>query len=171
MMRTLVELLWVIPATKSQTQSPDRAAFVCCHRNSAPVCGFHPHFGLWHGFANERFGDCEWLTAADADGFLDKSTLTVQRTGAGSCMMFDREANTMTVAVIATSRDTVVSMTKRTGPCRHVAIPELGNEAFGEHSCTKGNGNTVNIYVRKNGRQASILFASVKPHQECGSGG
>lgn len=25
---------------------------------------------------SERFGDCEWLTAADADGFLDKSTLT-----------------------------------------------------------------------------------------------
>lgn len=28
---------------------------------------------------SERFGDCEWLTAADADGFLDKSTLQVQR--------------------------------------------------------------------------------------------
>lgn len=119
--------------------------------------------------SSERFGNCEWLTAADADGFLDKSTLTVQRTGAGSCMMFDREANTMTVAVIATSRDTVISMMKRTGPCRHVAIPELGSEAFGEHSCTKGNGNAVNIYVWKNGRQASILFAPVKPHPESGS--
>ncbi|QOZ09459.1 hypothetical protein XH96_19395 [Bradyrhizobium sp. CCBAU 51765] len=40
----------------------------------------------------------------------------------------------------------------------------LGSEAFGEHSCTKGNGNAV-----KNGRQASILFAPVKPHPESGS--
>jgi hypothetical protein len=118
---------------------------------------------------SERFGDCEWLTAADADGFLDKSTLQVQRTGAGSCMMFDGEANTMVVAVIATSRDTAVSMMKRAGPCTHVAIPELGREAFGEHSCTKGNGNAVNIFVWKNGRQASILFAPVKPHPESGS--
>ncbi|MBR0779140.1 hypothetical protein JQ625_30330 [Bradyrhizobium diazoefficiens] len=118
---------------------------------------------------SERFGDCEWLDAADADGFLDKSTLQVQRTGAGSCMMFDREANTMVVAVIAISRDTVISMMKRAGPCQHVAIPELGREAFGEHSCTKGNGNAVNIFVWKNGRQASILFAPVKPHPESGS--
>ncbi|MDD1535723.1 MULTISPECIES: hypothetical protein [unclassified Bradyrhizobium] len=119
--------------------------------------------------SSERFGNCEWLTAADADGFLDASTLTVQRTGAGSCMMFDREANTMTVAVIATSRDTAIGMMKRAGPCKHVAIPEFGSEAFGEHSCTKGNGNAVNIYVWKNGRQASILFAPVKPHPESGS--
>ncbi|MHB0771305.1 hypothetical protein [Bradyrhizobium sp. 5.13L] len=119
--------------------------------------------------SSERFGNCEWLTAADADGFLDTSTLTVQRTGAGSCLMFDREANTMTVAVIATSRDTAVGMMKRTGPCKHVAIPELGHEAFGEHSCSKGNGNAVTIYVWKNGRQASILFAPVKPHKESGS--
>jgi hypothetical protein len=119
--------------------------------------------------SSERFGNCEWLTAADADGFLDKGTLTVQRTGAGSCTMFDREANTMTVAVIAISRDTVISMMKRSGPCKHLAIPELGSEAFGEHSCTKGNGNAVNIYVWKNGRQASILFAPVKPHPESGS--
>ena len=118
---------------------------------------------------SERFGDCEWLTAADADGFLDKSTLQVQRTGAGSCMMFDREANTMAVAVITMSRDTVISMMKRPGPCQHVAIPELGREAFGEHSCTKGNGNAVNIFVWKSGRQASILFAPVKPHTESGS--
>lgn len=118
---------------------------------------------------SERFGDCEWLNAADADGFLDKSTLQVQRTGAASCMMFDREANTMVVAVIATSRDTAVSMMKRAGPCQHVAIPELGPEAFGEHSCTKGNGNAVNIFVWKNGKQASILFAPVKPHPESGS--
>ncbi|MBR1133876.1 hypothetical protein [Bradyrhizobium iriomotense] len=119
--------------------------------------------------SSERFGNCEWLTAADADGFLDKSTLTVQRTGAGSCMMFDREANTMTVGVIEISRNTVIGMMKRTGPCQHVAIPELGSEAFGEHSCTKGNGNAVTIYVWKNGRQASILFAPVKPHSESGS--
>jgi hypothetical protein len=118
---------------------------------------------------SERFGDCEWLSASDADGFLDKSTLQVQRTGAGSCMMFDREANTMAVAVITTSRDTAVGMMKRAGPCQHVAIPELGREAFGEHSCTKGNGNAVNIFVWKNGRQASILFAPVKPHPESGS--
>jgi hypothetical protein len=118
---------------------------------------------------SERFGDCEWLTAADADGFLDKSTLQVQRTGAGSCMMFDREANTMTVAVITISRDTVIGMMKRAGPCQHVAIPELGREASGEHSCTKGNGNAVNIFVWKNGRQASVLFAPVKPHPESGS--
>jgi hypothetical protein len=121
------------------------------------------------GKSSERFGNCEWLTAADADGFLDNSTLTVQRTGAGSCLMFDREANTMTVAVIATSRDTAIGMMKRPGPCKHVAIPELGSEAFGEHSCTKGNGNAVTIYVWKNGRQASILFAPVKPHPESGS--
>jgi len=118
---------------------------------------------------SERFGNCEWLTAGDADGFLDKGTLTVERTGAGSCMMFDREGNTMAVAVIGMSRDTVISMMKRTDPCKHVAIPELGSEAFGEHSCTKGNGNAVNIYVWKNGRQASILFAPVKPHPESGS--
>ncbi|WFU24299.1 hypothetical protein QA649_40955 [Bradyrhizobium sp. CB1717] len=119
--------------------------------------------------SSERFGNCEWLTAADADGFLDNSTLTVQRTGAGSCMMFDREANTMTVGVIDISRNTVIGMMKRAGPCQHVAIPELGSEAFGEHSCTKGNGNAVTIYVWKNGRQASILFAPVKPHPESGS--
>ncbi|WP_441238802.1 hypothetical protein [Bradyrhizobium sp. 930_D9_N1_4] len=121
------------------------------------------------GKSSERFGNCEWLTAADADGFLDKSTLEVQRTGAGSCMMFDREANTVMVAVITMSRDTVIGMMKRAGPCKHVAIPEFGSEAFGEHSCTKGNGNAVTIYVWKKGRQASILFAPVKPHPESGS--
>lgn len=51
-------------------------------------------------------------------------------------------------------------------PCQHEAIPELGGEAFGEHSCT--NGNAVTIYAWKNGRQASILFAPVKPHPESG---
>ena len=103
---------------------------------------------------SERFGDCEWLTAADADGFLDKSTLQVQRTGA-SCMMFDREANTMAVAVITMSHDTAVSLMKRAGPCQHVTIPEFGGEAFREHSCTKGNGNGVNIF-RLEERQAGI---------------
>ena len=102
-------------------------------------------------------------------GFLDRSTLQVQRTGAGSCLMFDGAANTMMVAVIAVSRDTEISMMKRNGACRHVPLPELGKEAFGEHSCTKGNANAVNIYVWKNGRQASILFAPVKPHPESGS--
>lgn len=119
--------------------------------------------------SSERFGNCEWLAAVDADGFLDKSTLEVQRTGAGSCMMFDREANTMAVAVVTMSRDAAIGMMKRAGPCKHVALPELGSEAFGEHSCTKGNGNAVNIYVWKKGRQASILFAPVKPHPESGS--
>lgn len=121
------------------------------------------------GKTSERFGDCEWLTASEADGFLDKSSLQVQRTGAGSCMMFDGEANTMVVAVISTSRGTAAGMMRRAGPCTHVAIPELGSEAFGEHSCTKGNGNAVTIYVWKKGRQASILFAPVKPHPESGS--
>jgi hypothetical protein len=118
---------------------------------------------------SEKFGACEWLTADDADGFLDKATLTIQRTGAASCMMFDRAANTMVVAVIAMSRDTQVNMMKRNGPCQHVALLELGKDAFGEHSCTKGNANAVNIYVWRNGRQASILFAPVKPHPESGS--
>jgi hypothetical protein len=84
-------------------------------------------------------------------------------------MMFDGSANTMVVAVIAMARATQVSMMNRKGGCRHVAVPELGREAFGEHSCTSGNANAVNIYVWKNGRQASILFAPTKPHPESGS--
>ena len=118
------------------------------------------------GATSERFGGCEWLTADDAEGFLDRSTLTIQRTGAGSCMMFDDAANTMVVAVITMAPSTQVSMMNRKGGCRHVALPELGREAFGEHSCTSGNGNAVNIYVWKNGRQASVLFAPTKPHPE-----
>ena len=55
---------------------------------------------------SEKFGACEWLTADDAEGFLDRSTLTIQRTGAGSCLMFDGAANSMIVAVVAMSRDT-----------------------------------------------------------------
>jgi hypothetical protein len=121
------------------------------------------------GATSERFDSCEWLTADDAEGFLDRSTLTIQRTGAGSCMIFDGSANTMMVAVIALSRDTQISMMNRSGGCRHVPLPELGREAFGEHSCSSGNANAVNIYVWKNGRQASILFAPSKPHPESGS--
>jgi hypothetical protein len=118
---------------------------------------------------SEKFGGCEWLNADDAEGFLDRSTLTIQRTGAGSCLMFDGAANTMMVAVIAMSRDTQVNMMKRNGGCRHVPLPELGKDAFGEHSCSGGNANAVNIYVWKNGKQASILFAPTKPHPESGS--
>jgi hypothetical protein len=118
---------------------------------------------------SEKFGGCEWLTADDADGFLDRATLTIERTGANSCMMFDAAANTMMVAVVDLSRDTQVGMMKRDGGCKHVALPELGSEAFGEHSCTSGNGNAVDIYVWKKGRQASILFAPTKPHPESGS--
>jgi hypothetical protein len=121
------------------------------------------------GATSEKFGSCEWLTADDAEGFLDLGGLTIQRTGAGSCMMFDGSANTMVVAVIAMARDTQVSMMSRKGGCRHVSLPELGREAFGEHSCNSGNTNAVNIYVWKNGRQASILFAPTKPHPESGS--
>ena len=88
---------------------------------------------------------------------------------ASACEMRRPRRNTLAVAVIAMSRDIVVSMMKRAGPCQHLAIPELGSEAFAEHSCTKGNGNAVNIFVWKNGRQASILFAPVKPHPESGS--
>jgi hypothetical protein len=118
---------------------------------------------------SERFGSCEWLTADDAEGFLDRSTLTVQRTGANSCMMFDSAANTMLVAVIQMSRDTQASMMNRQGGCKHVALPELGRDAFGEHSCTGGNTNRASIYLWKNGKQAEIVFAPTKPHPESGS--
>jgi hypothetical protein len=121
------------------------------------------------GVTKERFGSCEWLTADDAEGFLDRGTLTIQRTGTGSCLMFDGAANTMVVAVIAMSRDTQVNMMNRNSGCKHVPLPELGREAFGEHSCSSGNTNAVDIYVWKNGKQASILFAPSKPHPESGS--
>jgi hypothetical protein len=121
------------------------------------------------GTTSEKFGSCEWLTADDAEGFLDRSTLTIQRTGAGSCLIFDGSANTMMVAVIAMSRDTQVNMMNRNSGCKHVPLPELGREAFAEHSCNSGNTNAVNIYVWKNGKQASILFAPSKPHPESGS--
>jgi hypothetical protein len=121
------------------------------------------------GATSEKFGSCEWLTADDAEGFLERSTLTIQRTGAGSCLIFDGSANTMMVTVIALARDTQISMMNRNGGCKHVPLPELGREAFGEHSCSSGNTNAVNIYVWKNGKQASILFAPSKPHPESGS--
>jgi len=121
------------------------------------------------GTTSEKFGGCEWLTADDAEGFLDRGTLTIQRTGAGSCLMFDGSANTLMVAVIAMSRDTQVNMMNRNSGCKHVPLPELGREAFGEHSCTSGNANAATIYVWKNGKQATILFAPSKPHPESGS--
>jgi len=111
------------------------------------------------GATSEKFGGCEWLTADDAEEFLDRSTLTIQRTGAGSCLIFDGSANTMMVAVIAMARDTQVNMMNRNGGCKHVPLPEFGREAFGEHSCNSGNANAVVIYVWKGGKQASILFA------------
>jgi hypothetical protein len=121
------------------------------------------------GATSEKFGSCEWLTAEDAEGFLDRSTLTIQRTGAGSCLIFDGSANAMVVAVVAMARDTQVSMMNRASGCKHVPLPELGREAFGEHSCVSGNTSAVNIFVWKNGKQASILFAPSKPHPESGS--
>ena len=120
------------------------------------------------GATSEKFDGCEWLTADDGEGFLDRSTLTIQRTGARSCMIFDGSANTMMVAVIAMSRDTQVNMMNRNSGCKHVPLPELGREAFGEHSCNSGNANAVVIYVWKGGKQASILFAPTKPHPESG---
>jgi hypothetical protein len=121
------------------------------------------------GTTSERFGGCEWLTAEDADGFLDHATLTIQRTGAGSCLMFDGSANTLMVAVVAMSRDTQLSMMNRNSGCKHVPLPELGREAFGELACSRGNTNAVDIYVWKNGKQATILFAPRQPHPESGS--
>jgi hypothetical protein len=121
------------------------------------------------GATSEKFGSCEWLTADDAEGFLDRSTLTIQRTGAGSCLMFDGSPNTMMVAVVAMSRETQASMMNRNSGCKHVPLPELGREAFGEHSCNGGNTNAVTIYVWKNGKQATILFAPRGPHPESGS--
>jgi hypothetical protein len=120
------------------------------------------------GVTSERFGACEWLTADDAEGFLDKSTLTIQRTGASSCLIFDGAANSMVVAVVAMPRDLQVSMMNRASGCKHEPLPELGREAFAEHSCTSGNTNAVHIYVWKNGKQASILFAPRQSHPESG---
>jgi hypothetical protein len=118
---------------------------------------------------SEKFGGCEWLTADDAEGFLDPSTLTVQRTGANSCMMFDGAANTMLVAVVSMSRGTQANMRNHEGGCQKVALPEFGKDAFGELSCNSGNTNRVSIFVWKNGRQAEIVFAPTKAHPESGS--
>jgi hypothetical protein len=118
---------------------------------------------------NEIFGGCEWLAADDAEGFLDRSTLTLERTGSGSCLMYDGAANTMMVAVVAMPREVQVGMMNRASLCKHVPLPELGREAFAELSCTSGNTNAVHIYVWKNGKQASVLFAPTKPHPESGS--
>jgi hypothetical protein len=118
---------------------------------------------------SEKFGGCEWLTGDDAEGFLDRNTLTIQRTGANSCLIFDGAANTMMVAVTAMSRQTQLNMMTRDGGCKHVTLPELGQDAFGEHSCSSGNTNAASIYVWKNGRQAWILFAPAKAHPKSGS--
>jgi hypothetical protein len=124
------------------------------------------------GATSEKFGSCEWLTADDAEGLLDPSTLTIHRTGAGSCLILDGAGNAMTVAVIAASRDTLVNMMNRNSWCKHVPLPEFGRDAFGEHSCNSNNANAVNIVeilVWKNGKLASILFGPNKPHLESGS--
>lgn len=121
------------------------------------------------GATSEKFGGCEWLTGDDAEGFLDRNTLTIERTGANSCLMFDGAANTMMVAVTEMSRQTQINMKTRDGGCKHVPLPELGQDAFGEHSCSSGNTNAASIYVWKNGRQALILFAPTKAHPESGS--
>ena len=118
---------------------------------------------------SEKFGGCEWLTADDAEGFLDRSTLTIQRTGAGSCLMFDGAANTMMVAVVAMSRDTQANMKAHGGGCQQVPLPEFGKDAFGQLACSSGNTNAVSFYLWKNGKQAWILFAPTKPHPESGS--
>jgi hypothetical protein len=75
----------------------------------------------------------------------------------------------MIVAVVAMPRDVQVSMMNRAGACKHEPLPELGREAFAEHSCTSGNTHAVQIYVWKNGKQGSVLFAPRQPHPESGS--
>jgi hypothetical protein len=121
------------------------------------------------GQTSESFGRCEWLTTADTDGFLDPSTVTMQTTGANSCMIYDGSSNTMMVALTEMSSDTVMAMRARDGGCQHVPLPEFGKEAFGEHSCKSGNINAVSIHVWKNGRDAWIVFAPAKAHPESGS--
>jgi hypothetical protein len=121
------------------------------------------------GRPSESFGRCEWLDLADADGFLDRNTLTVQRTGAKSCMIYDGSSNTLMVALTEMTSDTVMNMKARESGCQHVPLPELGREAFGEHSCKSGSMNAVSIHVWKNGRDAWIVFAPAKAHPESGS--
>jgi hypothetical protein len=121
------------------------------------------------GQTSDSFGRCEWLTKADAGGFLDRSTVTVQRTGANSCMIYDGSSNTLMVALTETAADTVMAMKAREDGCRHVPLPEFSKEAFGEHSCKSGNVNAASIHIWKNGRDAWIVFAPAKPHAESGS--
>jgi hypothetical protein len=121
------------------------------------------------GQSSQSFGRCEWLTQADADGFLDQGSLTVQRTGANSCMIYDGSSNTMMVALTETASDTVMTMKARPGGCQHVSLPEFGKEAFGEYSCKGGNIHAASIHVWKNGRDAWIVFAPAKAHPESGS--
>jgi hypothetical protein len=121
------------------------------------------------GQSGESFGRCEWLEPADADGFLDQSTVTVQRTGVNSCMIYDGSSNTLLVALTETGSETVMGLKARDGGCQQVSLPEFGKEAFGEHSCKSGNINAASIHVWKNGRDAWIVFAPVKAHPESGS--
>jgi hypothetical protein len=121
------------------------------------------------GRTSESFGQCEWLSAADADGFLDRSTVTVQRTGANSCMIYDGSSNTLMVALTEMAADAVMTMKAREAGCQQVPLPELGKEAFGEHSCKSGNINAASIHVWKNGREAWIVFAPAKTHPQSGS--
>jgi hypothetical protein len=121
------------------------------------------------GRTSESFGGCEWLNAADADGFLDRTTLTVQRTGTNSCMIYDGASNTLMVALTEMPAVAVMAMKTRDSGCQHVALPELGKEAFGEHSCKSGNVNAASIHAWKNGREAWIVFAPAKAHPESGS--
>jgi hypothetical protein len=121
------------------------------------------------GRTSESFGQCEWLTAADADGFLDRTTVTVQRTGANSCMIYDGSSNTLMVALTEMAADAVRTMKAREAGCQQVPLPELGKEAFGEHSCKSGNIAAASIHIWKNGREAWIVFAPSKTHPESGS--
>jgi hypothetical protein len=121
------------------------------------------------GQSSERFGKCEWLEPADAEGLLDRGTVTIQRTGANSCMIFDGSSNTLMVALTETASDTVMTMKTRDGGCQHVSLPEFGKEAFGEHSCKSGNIHAASIHVWKNGRDAWIVFAPPKAHPESGT--
>jgi hypothetical protein len=135
----------------------------------APLAAFAVQAIKNTGKSSERFGSCEWLTVEDAAGFLDESTLTLQRTGANSCMIYDSAANTLMVSVTAVAPQTVMNMKNRSSGCQHEPLPEFGKEAFGEHSCKSGNTNAANIHVWKGGREAWIVFAPRKPHPESGT--
>jgi hypothetical protein len=121
------------------------------------------------GRSSEGFGRCEWLELADADGLLDRSTVMVQRTGAKSCMIYDGSSNTLMVVLTETASDSIMTLKARDGGCQRVALPELGKEAFGEHSCKGGGMNAVSIHAWKNGKAAWIVFAPAKANPEPGS--